>query len=73
MRPMQSLLLLLLSMFAAYDSFAQDIPLVYDVEDTGAKYRLYQRLGFEEVYRYWYRVAPQPSGKFEVKGLASPE
>ena len=29
------------------------------VPDNDAADRLYQRLGFEEVYRYWYRVAPR--------------
>lgn len=38
MRPAPSLLLLLLSMCAVARSFAQDIPFVYDAEDTGAKY-----------------------------------
>ena len=29
--------------------------------------RLYAKLGFEEVYRYWYRVASGEVGKFAVK------
>ena len=29
------------------------------VPDNDAAYRLYRRLGFEEIYRYWYRVAPR--------------